>query len=199
MIKSEENRHVQALAYQIQKEGNWCNGDSFFIKATKDYFICVVADGLGSGEHANHSSSAICDVVEEYHDREVDELIDCCNNVLKDKRGATVAILKVDFSLRKFTYSAVGNIRFVLYSPSGLYIYPLPILGYLSGKPQKYRTETFSYEENSTFIIHTDGLNLPEVKGLLRGYQNLEDMKNYLEMYTKIRSDDLTYVVGKLL
>jgi negative regulator of sigma-B (phosphoserine phosphatase) len=39
VIELESNRHVQALAYQIQKEGNSCNGDRYFINATEEYFI----------------------------------------------------------------------------------------------------------------------------------------------------------------
>jgi negative regulator of sigma-B (phosphoserine phosphatase) len=42
VIELKSNRHVQALAYQIQKEDNSCNGDSYFIKATEEYFICDV-------------------------------------------------------------------------------------------------------------------------------------------------------------
>jgi negative regulator of sigma-B (phosphoserine phosphatase) len=117
---------------------------------------------------------------------------------MKDKRGATVSILKIDFKNRQFTYSSVGNIRFILCAPSGSFIYPLPLLGYLSGKPQKYRTQTFSYEKGSKFIIHSDGLLLPGIKSLLNKGQSVEDLSRNLESYTENRGDDLTYIVGQL-
>ncbi|MBU8880534.1 SpoIIE family protein phosphatase [Bacillus sp. FJAT-29790] len=198
MLQLESNGYIQSLAYQIQKEGNVCNGDSFFIKATEDYFICLVADGLGSGLNAHASSNAIREVVKQYHHEEVEVLIDICNKELKNKRGATVSILKVNFLHKKFTYSSVGNIRFILYSPSDQFIYPLPVFGFLSGKPQKYRIDTFSYEKGSKFIIHTDGIYIPAVKQLLRSVRTIEDMSNYLKMYTKTRNDDLTYIIGQL-
>lgn len=199
MLELESNRHIKALAYQIQKEGNSCNGDSFFIKATEDYFICAVADGLGSGPDAYASSHAIREVVEKHHDEEVEVLLDDCNQVLKEKRGAAVSILKVNFSQTEFTYSSVGNICFVVYCPSGRVIYPLPVTGYLSGKPQKYRSDTFSYEKNAKFILHTDGLAIPAIKPLLSGFCTIEDIAAHLDQYIKSRHDDLTYIVGQLL
>ncbi|MDQ0233612.1 PP2C family serine/threonine-protein phosphatase [Metabacillus malikii] len=198
MIIQESNDFVHTLAFQIPKQGKICCGDSFYINATEDYLICALADGLGSGEYANESSSAICTLVEENHHEDVEVLIDLCNKVLRNKRGATVSILKVDFKSKKFTYSSVGNIRFVFSLPSGSYIYPIPILGYLSGKPQKYRTQTYSYERGSKFIIHTDGLVLPAVKELLNQSHSVEELSQSLSKYTKVGNDDLTYIVGQL-
>ncbi|MGP1910292.1 PP2C family serine/threonine-protein phosphatase [Metabacillus sp. JX24] len=198
MYQTEQNSHVYAYAYQIQKEGKTLCGDSFLIKATEDYFICAVADGLGSGERAYESSSAIKEVIEEYHAEDVELLIAKSNEVLKNKRGATVAIFKAYFGQNMFTFSSVGNIRFVLYSPSGKYVYPLPVLGYMSGKPQKFSVHTYSYDAGAKFILHSDGLNIPAVKSLLKDHQTIEDISNHLEPYTKSRQDDLTYVVGQL-
>jgi phosphoserine phosphatase RsbX len=199
MLELESNQYIQTLAYQIQKEGNVCNGDSFFIKATEEYFICAVADGLGSGMYAHASSNAIREVVEQYHYEEVDILIDYCNKVLKEKRGATVSLFKVNFLPRKITYSSVGNIRFLVYSPSGQFFNPVPVYGYLSGKPRKYGMETFLYEKDAKFIIHTDGIQIPAVKHLLTCHQSIEEMSNHLKMYTETRKDDLTYIIGQLL
>lgn len=198
MLELDLNQHIQAIAYQIPKEGNVFNGDSYFMKVTEDYFICAVADGLGSGEHAYHSSNAIREEVEKNHHKEVEVLINRCNQVLKNKRGATISILKVFFLQKTFTYSSVGNIQFVLSCPSGRFIYPLPILGYLSGKPQKYRCETFSYEEGSKFIIHTDGLAIPSIKSVVSSSCSIEEMANHLETFARTGKDDLTYIVGQL-
>ncbi|PAD66883.1 phosphoserine phosphatase [Bacillus sp. 7586-K] len=198
MIIQESNSFVRTLAYQIPKQGKDCCGDSFFLKATDEYLICALADGLGSGERANKSSSAISTLVEEKHDEKVEVLIELCNKELKNKRGATVSILKIEFQTKQFTYSSVGNIRFVFSLPSGSYIYPIPILGYLSGKPQKYRTQTYSYEQGSKFIIYTDGLVLPAVKALLEKSHSVEELSQSLKQYTNNRNDDLTYIVGQL-
>ncbi|MRX72081.1 SpoIIE family protein phosphatase [Bacillus lacus] len=198
MIKYESNKHVHALAYQQQKAGKTLCGDSFIMVTTDEYFMCAVSDGLGSGERAFESSSAISGVVSEYHHETIDVLLDRCNHVLKDKRGATVTLFKVDFLKKQFTYSSVGNVRFVLYSPSGTYIYPLPVLGYMSGKPQRYKVNTYSYEKGSKFIVHTDGLKVAAIKSLLKDFYSIEEISNHLEIFTHAKDDDLTYIVGQL-
>lgn len=193
------NQHIQAIAYQAPKEGNVLNGDSIYMKVTDEYFICAVCDGLGSGEHAFHSSDAVRKEVEKNHDKDVEVLIDYCNQVLKNKRGATLCILKAYFLPMTFTYSSVGNIQFVLSCPSGKFIYPLPIQGYLSGRPQKYRCETFSYEKGSKFIIHTDGLSITGIKSLASSSSSIEEITTYIDNHGKTGKDDLTYLVGQLL
>ncbi|OLS41166.1 PP2C family serine/threonine-protein phosphatase [Bacillus sp. MRMR6] len=199
MLEHQSNQYIQSLAYQLAKQGNSCNGDSFYMKATENYYICVVADGLGSGQHAHDSSNAIKEVVEKRHSEEIDVLMDACNQSLKLKRGATVSILRVDFHQKLVSYCSVGNIQFAFYNPPGLYIYPIPVNGFLSGKPQTYRIETFPYEKESKFIIHTDGLHPPSIKRVLADFQTIEGVSSRLQPYTKARKDDATFVVGQLL
>ncbi|AEP85401.1 phosphoserine phosphatase RsbX [Bacillus inaquosorum] len=198
MIQVEENEHIQTLVYQLNKEGKSICGDSFFMKADDKELICAVADGLGSGSLANESSAAIKDLVENYANEDVQSIIERCNQAMKNKRGATASILKINFEQRQFTYCSVGNVRFILHSPSGESFYPLPISGYLSGKPQKYKTHTATYEKGSRFIIHTDGLNVPDIRSHLKKGQSVEEISNSLKMYTTSRKDDLTYILGQL-
>lgn len=192
------NQHIQAIASQVPKGGNVFNGDSIFMEVTNEYFICAVCDGLGSGEYAFYSSDAVRKEVEKYHDQDMDVLIEYCNQAVKDKRGATLSILKVNFLQGTFTYSTVGNIQFVLSCPSGKFIYPLPIRGYLSGRPLKYRSETYSYEKGSKFIIHTDGLVITDIKSLACSTSSIEEIYNYIDNHAKTGKDDLTYIVGHL-
>ena len=97
MIWTESNEHMQALVYQLPKEGKAVCGDSFYFHATDETMVCALADGLGSGALARESSSVISEVVEEHGHEDVESLMERCNQALKHKRGATVSILKVDF------------------------------------------------------------------------------------------------------
>lgn len=87
MKQIEQHEHVNAIIYQSNKEGKACCGDSFFIKADDEELICAVADGLGSGQYANESSSLVSEIVEEYGHEDVTTLIDRCNQAMKNKRG----------------------------------------------------------------------------------------------------------------
>lgn len=193
-----QNEQMEICANKVAKGGQPFCGDSYFIHATDDYFICAIADGLGSGEFAFHSSSAVTKIVEENHHEPVDHLMRLSNSVLYQKRGAAVAILKVYFHTQEFEYSCVGNIRFYLYTDKEKLTYPLPVTGYLSGRPQKYRTQRFTYETNCKFILHSDGINILNVKALLRN-RSIQQIASILEEETTRSGDDSTYVIGSLL
>lgn len=194
-----KHKQLEAYAFQRAKEGNHFCGDSFYMTATDDYFLCVLADGLGSGEYAHESSQAVTSVVQSNPDEDVYTLMEFSNRVLLSKRGAAVAILKVDFARHVFEYSCVGNIRFYVYTPSGNLIYPMPITGYMSGRPQKIRTQTFSYEPQSRFLIHSDGFTQVESKKLLNSYASMYTLANKFQLSQANKSDDVTFIVGNLL
>ncbi|OZI11159.1 phosphoserine phosphatase [Bacillaceae bacterium SAS-127] len=193
-----QSKQIEIYANQVAKNGNLLCGDSYFIYETTGYFICVLADGLGSGELANESADAVIATVVENHHEDVDELMRLSNEALQHKRGAAVAIMKVYLVRQAFEYSCVGNIRFYLYTETGKLTYPLPVRGFLSGRAQKYRTQRFAYESNCKFILHSDGLNLMNVKSLL-SKDKLASIADILEEESMQSNDDCTFIVGSLL
>ncbi|MEK4177187.1 PP2C family serine/threonine-protein phosphatase [Aeribacillus sp. FSL K6-1305] len=198
MIQYQETEHIQFLTCQVGKVGSAYCGDSFFTCTDEHRFVCVVADGLGSGQAARESSEIICQTVKQYQQETVHEIFKQCHKKLKGKRGATAGILKVDFADKTITYGSVGNVRFILYLPSGEYIYPIPTAGYLPGKMKKYRIRTFSYEKGSKFIIHTDGLYASNIKTALKDHSSIHEIAKGFNKFLSDRTDDLTYIIGQL-
>lgn len=191
--------NIEVFAHQSSKEGKAFCGDSYFYMATDDYFVCILADGLGSGKYAFEASSAAVAIVENHHHEDVDTLMRLCNQSMLAKRGAAVSILKVYFQSREFVYSCVGNIRFFLYSPQGKLTYPLPVTGYLSGRPQTYHTQRFSYVPHSKFLIFSDGYELQGIKTLLNGVLPIETIANEIRTNHTKANDDSTFIIGSLL
>ncbi|KWW12672.1 phosphoserine phosphatase [Peribacillus simplex] len=175
-------------------------GDDYFFLHTKEYFVCVLADGLGSGKYAYESSHAVIEEVKRNHELDVESLMAVCNQVLIDKRGAAVSILKIFYEKNEFVYSSVGNIRFFLYNPKvDKLVYPLPVTGYLSGRKQKYRTERYKYEPDAKFILYSDGLELKGAKSFLKRQAPIElNAKSILES-SPATADDTTFILGSLL
>ncbi|RLQ93164.1 PP2C family serine/threonine-protein phosphatase [Falsibacillus albus] len=198
MIHLQQNG-VEVYSHQTSKEGKSHCGDSYYMTTTEDYFLCVLADGLGSGKFAHEASSAVAKIVEQNKDEDVDALMKICNKVLAQTRGAAVAIVKVYFHEKEFVYSCVGNIRFYLYSPSGKLTYPLPVTGYLSGRPQMFNTHRFPFEEGARFLIHSDGLRISSTKSLLKNSYSVGMIASELERDYVNKDDDLTFIVGSLL
>ncbi|MFD1708406.1 PP2C family serine/threonine-protein phosphatase [Siminovitchia sediminis] len=194
-----QNDCLEAYAFQRAKEGQAFCGDSFYMTANTDYFLCVLADGLGSGEYAYESSQAVTSVVQSNVEEDVQTLMNFSNKVLLNKRGAATAIFKVDFRERTFEYSCVGYIRFYVYTPSGKMVYPMPVSGYLSGRPQKFRTQKFPYDPQSTFLLHSDGFVNEDTKSIIQNHPSLPNLAERLKFNQINESDDVTFIVGNLL
>ncbi|MBS4175499.1 PP2C family serine/threonine-protein phosphatase [Bacillus sp. FJAT-49736] len=194
-----EHSFIEAVAFQTAKEGKEYCGDSFYMTVYKDTFLCALADGLGSGKAAFEASSSVVDYVKENVELDVETLMQDCNRLLVDKRGAAVSLLKINLRQREFIYSCVGNIRCYLYMPSGKTAFPLPVTGYLSGRPQNYRTQTFTYEANSKFFIHSDGLKLTSSKSLMKSGLPLIAIAAEVERSHMLKTDDSTFILGSLL
>ena len=192
------NEHVEAYVYQEAKHGNHESGDTYFMHADDDYFICAIADGLGNGPIARQSAQIIPKVLEEHHHETVDELLSRCNEYMVQKRGAAVAIVKADYKRKTIQYSCVGNVRFYMLRDRVKMIYPLPVMGYLSGRPQKLRTQEYDYQKGDLFFLHSDGVTLKSPKATLK-----ESCGSY-ELYQNVlqtieRGDDATFIAGNLL
>ena len=118
-------------------------GYLLYIK-TDDFILFAIADGLGNGPVAEGISRYYPNILEKFKDETLDELLLRCNEQMVNKRGAAVAIVKIDYKLKTISYSCVGNVKFYMYQRStDKMIYPLPVMGYLSGRKQKYNTQTY--------------------------------------------------------
>ncbi|WP_419882740.1 SpoIIE family protein phosphatase [Peribacillus sp. B-H-3] len=191
---------IEVLASQSSKDDMPYCGDDYFICQTKEYFLCVLADGLGSGKFAYESSHAVIEEVKKNHSKGVETLMANCNSSLVNKRGAVVSILKIYYDTKEFVYSSVGNIRFFLYNPqSDKLVYPLPVTGYLSGRKQKYHTQRYKYEPNAKFLLHSDGLQLQGAKNILKRHYSLEQNAHHILQNNTMESDDTTFILGSLL
>ncbi|HSJ38990.1 MAG TPA: PP2C family serine/threonine-protein phosphatase [Planococcus sp. (in: firmicutes)] len=193
------HQYIDACIFNEAKKGNFESGDSYHTVLTEDYFICSVADGLGSGPVARESSQVIPQILREHHHEPIDSLMKRFNDLMVQKRGAAVAIFKVDFKNKTLEYSCVGNIRFYLYrKQSDEMIYPLPVMGYLSGRPQKLNTQLYTYMEGDLFLIHSDGVELRNPKSLMRRSGVPEQL--YFDILATIQTgDDATFITGSLL
>ena len=176
--------HVEAYVYQEAKHGNHESGDTYFMHADEDYFICAIADGLGNGPIARQSAQIIPKVLKEHHHETIDELLSRCNEYMVQKRGAAVAIVKADYKQKTIQYSCVGNVRFYMLRDRGKMIYPLPVMGYLSGRPQKLKTQQYDYQTGDLFFLHSDGVALKSPKA------SLKESSGPYELYRKCITND---------
>lgn len=196
-METMRNEHVEAYIYQEAKFGNRESGDAYFVHSEEDYCIFAIADGLGSGPIARKSAEIIPTVLKEHHNESLDELLSRCNEYMIQKRGAAVAIVKIDYKEKTIQYSCVGNVRFYMLQGGEKMIYPLPVMGYLSGKPQKLKTQEYPYLAGDMFFLHSDGVVLRSPKSLLRESHCPYELYKNVEQLVK-HDDDATFIAGSL-
>lgn len=190
---------VEMYVYQEAKTGNLESGDTYYIDKNDDYLICAIADGLGNGPVAKESADIMPEILKKYPEEDIDNLLLRCNELMFQKRGAAVAIVKVDFKLQTISYSCVGNIKFYMYqSATDKMIYPLPVMGYLSGRKQKLHTQTYPYNKNDLFLLHSDGVNMKSPKATIKQAANANCLYNSVLDIIE-HGDDATFIAGSLL
>ncbi|SDN38581.1 negative regulator of sigma-B (phosphoserine phosphatase) [Psychrobacillus sp. OK028] len=190
---------VDLFVYQEAKSGNLESGDTYYITKTDDFMLCAIADGLGNGPVAKESADIIPEILEQYKEETLDELLLRCNDLMLQKRGAAVALVKIDYKNQTISYSCVGNVKFYMYKrATDKMIYPLPVMGYLSGRKQKTNTQTYACDKNDLFMLHSDGVVMKSPKSTIKNAANAACL--YQTVYQEIEhGDDSTFIVGSLL
>lgn len=190
---------VELFVYQEAKSGNLESGDTYYITKTDDFMLCAIADGLGNGPVAKESADIIPEILEQYKEETLDELLLRCNDLMIQKRGAAVALVKIDYKNQTISYSCVGNVKFYMYKrATDKMIYPLPVMGYLSGRKQRINTQTYACEKNDLFMLHSDGVVMSSPKSTIKAAANARCL--YDTVFKEIEhGDDSTFIVGSLL
>lgn len=198
MIKHLLLSKIDVSVFQCAKNNNTHCGDSYFIHETDDYFICAVADGLGSGKDAELASATAVSVVEQFQHECVGTIMELCNQRLCNGRGAVLSILKIDYKQHRLSYANIGNIRFIVYSPSGVLARPVPRSGFLCGRKIKCHEQHFNYDPHSSFVLYTDGFRLPSNDHYIPQMNSSKESVEYLVKKNDELNDDATLLIGKL-
>ena len=190
---------VELLVFQEAKSGNAESGDTYYVSKHEDFMLCAIADGLGNGPVAKESADVIPAILEQYPEETLDNLLLKCNELMVQKRGAAVALVRVDYKTQTISYSCVGNIKFYMYQrATGKMIYPLPVMGYLSGRKQKINTQTYACAKDDLFLLHSDGVVMKSPKTTIKESGSAKCL--YETVYKEIEhGDDATFIVGSLL
>ncbi|WP_404456657.1 protein phosphatase 2C domain-containing protein [Virgibacillus necropolis] len=158
-----KHKKVEVDAYQKAKKGNFYCGDSYFYTETENEFICALADGLGSGEFARESSQVVVEIIGENIHASIEQIIKRCNEKLTGKRGVVLGILKIDFKMKSYSFSSIGNIGVMTIMQDGRKKRNIPNAGYLAGYHRKFKVETGNLDQTMNFIMFSDGVSDTEL------------------------------------
>lgn len=192
--------HVHISVYQKAKVGHYYCGDSYYYTETNDGFLCVVADGLGSGEVAKESSQAVVDTIKEHSHARGDVLVKLLNQALIGKRGVVIGILRLDYHDKMYSYTSIGNIGLMTIDQATLKKRNIPIPGYLGVYPRKMKEVRDTLEEGTLFAVFSDGVHAKELSHVLFQSDDVHDITDqFHDRMADKRDDDTTLVVLRYL
>lgn len=200
MIETTIHTNVEVAVLQKGKNGSSRCGDGYITIETDDFFLCALADGLGSGEGAYRSSKLAMDVIEEHKEESIPFILDACNKALASERGAVLTILKAHYDSETLMYGNVGNIATYFFTRDNKVYRPIPTTGYLSGrKHYQYKIEHYPFHQGLNFIMHSDGISMPRrnQEWINRSFTPHASIKQ-IEKSTKDLNDDLTVLIGRV-
>ncbi|GAE93568.1 phosphoserine phosphatase RsbX [Gracilibacillus boraciitolerans JCM 21714] len=155
---SENQRKIDISIFQKSKKGNFFCGDSYFYHEADNTFICALADGLGSGEHAKESSQIVMDVIQDNRNETVSTMMKKSNKKLVGKRGVVLGILQMDLDTKQYFYSSIGNIGLMTISSDSVKRRNIPQVGFLSGYERPFKVVSDKLEDDMIFVMFSDGL-----------------------------------------
>lgn len=189
-------KKVQTAVFQKPKDGNYHCGDSYFYIETENEFLCAIADGLGSGEHAKESSQIVIDIISENINQPIEKLIKICNEQLFGKRGVVLGVLKLDFRSVIYSFSSIGNIGIVVVDPANQKKRRnIPSSGYLAGYPRKFKVIQEKLQLNMKFIMFSDGITDKDLSEISVFGENVENIiQTFKYRSNPVREDDTTLI-----
>ena len=187
------NQKICMATYQKEKTGNDFCGDSYFFSEKDDGFICVIADGLGSGETAGESSQAVVDIIKNNVNISDEALVKKCVQKLSRKRGSVLGVLRLDYEKQTYTYSSIGNVSLVITTDSKQRTRSIPRPGFLGNYERKLKMIEGDLKEEMGFIMFSDGVTDQDLAKLCLFDENVDRMiETFSHSIDEVRKDDTT-------
>lgn len=101
-------------AASVPMQGQTVSGDQRVVKIVPDGCLVAVIDGLGHGYAAAYASEKAVSILEEYSSESPIPLLRRCHQGLRETRGVTISLAKINTSDEIMTWLGVGNVEGVL-------------------------------------------------------------------------------------
>ncbi|WP_017473785.1 SpoIIE family protein phosphatase [Amphibacillus jilinensis] len=193
-----DTKYVDISVYQKAKAGNYYCGDSYYYYENDDFFICALADGLGSGELAKESSQAVMHVIEANPLMDTKQIVQASNQALIGKRGVVLGVLKISFKDHYYTYASIGNIGLMTITSDTIKSRNIPMSGYLGVYARTMKEVREPLERGTMFALFSDGIVSRDLSHTLFRQKDVQDITYaFAEKMKQVRDDDTTLIIIK--
>ena len=179
------------------KQGQSVSGDVYIVREyAAGHVLVSIIDGLGGGSEAERAARLAAQLLEQYPDYPLQDLIRRSHTALHSTRGAVIGLLRLEQATCQATYVGVGNIGVQVYSRQP--IKPISKNGILGFRLPSLLELRYVYDPGDIFVLYSDGVSSSFAQ------DNKIDIKQppqrmaeqILETYGK-HSDDATVVAVK--
>jgi phosphoserine phosphatase RsbX len=140
------------------KQGQSISGDVYVVQEyAEDSVLISVIDGLGGGSEAERAARLAAQMLEQFPDYPLQDLIRRSHAALHSTRGAVIGVLRLELASSQATYVGVGNIGVQVYSRQP--IKPISKNGILGFRLPTLLELRYVYDPGDIFVLYSDGVS----------------------------------------
>lgn len=194
-----QNRKINTIkcsAFSCPKFGEKSSGDGFWLKHLHDgVFFCLI-DTLGHGEEAHEVTKIALAVIENNYQNSMIDIIEKCHIHLKGKRGAAIALGRIDIQKNIFKHISVGNIETRIYS-SVKTKNPFYFNGTVGLIYRNIYESQYQFCEDSCIVMYSDGISSKFELDALSLRKSAQEIAHHIFKNFVRKHDDATVLVLK--
>jgi len=140
------------------KQGQSISGDVYVVREYAEGQVLIsIIDGLGGGSEAERAARLAAQLLEQYPDYPLQDLIRRSHTALHSTRGAVIGLLRLEQASCQATYVGVGNIGVQVYSRQP--IKPISKNGILGFRLPSLLELRYVYDPGDIFVLYSDGVS----------------------------------------
>ncbi|HEU5098723.1 MAG TPA: SpoIIE family protein phosphatase [Roseiflexaceae bacterium] len=140
------------------KQGQSVSGDVYVVREYAEECVLIsVIDGLGGGTEAERAARLAAEMLEQFPDYPLQDLIRRSHTALHSTRGAVIGLMRLELANSQATYVGVGNIGVQVYSRQP--IKPISKNGILGFRLPTLLELRYNYDPGDIFVLYSDGVS----------------------------------------
>lgn len=140
------------------KQSQSVSGDIYVVQEYGEgRVLAAIIDGLGGGVEAARAADAARQIITQYIEGSLQELIQRSHAALHTTRGAVIGLLRLDQAGHQASFMGVGNIGVQVYSRQP--IKPISKNGIIGYRLPTLLELHYVYDPGDVFVLYSDGVS----------------------------------------
>lgn len=140
------------------KQSQSVSGDIYIVQEYGEgRVLAAIIDGLGGGVEAARAADAARQIITQYIEGSLQELIQRSHTALHTTRGAVIGLLRLDQEGHQASFMGVGNIGVQVYSRQP--IKPISKNGIIGYRLPTLLELHYVYDPGDVFVLYSDGVS----------------------------------------